>query len=504
MKQNIKAECTTGIDWIDEHALILATRAVLSKDAAADDDFEEHEIFEEIETEMMKRGTLAHASIRWEWVCEQCARLLQSQAKDFRFVLYALRSLPYVNNCASPLTLAAALTSCFVNIWGEVASPAARRRSAVSRKIVDALEQLTEHALKKGIAPELVAITADMLRQLPEYFGATNPELRENLLALPRRVEEAAAVAESSESTVTQVPTAATHRATTTTPAAALAGDGNAPAAQAMPEVLWLDAKNERALKQNLTAIADFMLTLDVANPLSYRLRRYATWYGVNAPPIKKDDKTVIQPVSENAADSYRQAVGRGQADVDICQKLEKSCHLQPFWLEGQYLSYQLAILCGRDQVAQAILEETGRFVQAHEWLYRLQFSDGSPFMSEETRQWLTGAAQNNTDQPQRFFSENAPADTDMQGFLQQVRKKASSGHMQEAMEMLENSRYAQQTPRDTALWELLVMECLGDWGMKHLVSVQARRLEMEISEKTVSSWEPDLLKRIKRLTKLR
>jgi len=70
---------------------------------------------------MMKRGTLAHTSIRWEWVCEQCASLLlQSEAKDFRLLLYILQSLPNLQNCPALLTLGAVLTSHFVVIWGEI------------------------------------------------------------------------------------------------------------------------------------------------------------------------------------------------------------------------------------------------------------------------------------------------------------------------------------------------------------------------------------------------
>lgn len=504
MKQNIKVDSLTGINWIDSNSLFLAVKAVLNKDIMSCDELEDHEVFEEIDSEMMKRGTLAHGSIRWEWVCEQCASLLQNEAKDLRLLLYILQSLPNLKNCPSPLTLGAVLTAHFISIWGEAASPPPKRRSAPARKIVDALEALTDHALKYGISQELVEITGDALRQLPDFFIDINTELRESLLSLPRRVEEAAAVEEVPISLPVQKAASKPTHSAAAVQQAHSGSEEKKQSLQPLPEGMVLDTKNERGLKQNVTTIADFMLGLDVCNPLSYRLRRFATWYGVSSPPVKQDEKTVIQPVSENAADSYRQAAGRGQADVDIVQKLERSCHLQPFWIEGHYLSYQLAVVCGREKAAEAILEETGSFVLSHDWFFRLQFSNGAPFVNEDTRKWLANAKQKGMAQDNAAVFESTGADHDMQGFIHQVRKKASSGQTQEAIEMLENSRLAQQNPRETALWELLVMECLSDWGMKHLVSLQARRLEAEIAEKTVSNWEPDLLKRVKRLTKAR
>jgi|GEM_PF-1445175 len=504
MEQNIRVDSLTGIGWVDSNPLFLAVRTALNKGEIADDDLEENEVFGEIESEMMKRGTLAHASVRWEWVCEQCAFLLQTEAKDFRLLLYILQCLPNLKNCPAPLTLGAVLTSYFINIWGGVASPSAKRRSISARKIVDALEALTAHALKYGISQELVEITGDALRQLPDFFVSINSELRESLLSLPRRVEEAATVEEFPTSPVGQEGMSENARPEPAVQKALPANEIKGSFSQSLPEGTILDTKNERGLKQSLTAVADFILGLDILNPLSYRLRRFATWYGVGSPPVKKDEKTVIQPVSENAADSYRQAAGRGQADLEIVQKLERSCHLQPFWIEGQYLSYQLATVCGREKAAEAILDETSSFVLLHDWFFRLQFSDGTPFVSEDVRKWLANAKQKGAIPDSSAFFENAFVNNNMQEFVHRIRKKASSGQMQEALEMLENSRLAQQSPRETTLWELLVMECLSDWGMKHLVSAQARRLENEIAEKTVSNWEPDLLKRVKRLTKVR
>lgn len=508
MSQTLKTDMLTGIAWIDSSPLFLAVAgaAVGNETGGESSALEDHEVFEEIETEMMKRGTLAHATIRWEWVCAQCALLLQTQAKDFRLLLYMLLSLPHLKDCPAPLTFGGVLTAAFIRRWGEAATPAGRRRTAAARKIVDALAGLAGHAAKYGVAPELVGLTGDALRQLPDFFADISPDLRESLLALPRQVEDATAVEQAA------APLAAVKNGQSAesyplqaagqgVPAAVRGEATNAALQQTLPETVHLDPRNERGLKQSLAAIADFILALDASNPLSYRLRRFATWYGVSAPPLKKDEKTVIQPVSENAADSYRQAAARGQADLEIVHKLEKSCHVQPFWIEGQYLACQLASAGGREKAADAIAEETDNFILLHDWFFRLQFSDGTPFITENVCEWLAKARQKKTVPQGSAAPEHADLNNDMQEFVLEVRKKAKNGQMQEAMEMLENSRYAQQSPRETALWELLVMECLNDWGLKQLVSMQARRLETEITGKTVADWEPDLIKRARRLT---
>jgi len=261
------------------------------------------------------------------------------------------------------------------------------------------------------------------------------------------------------------------------------------------PHDLVLDSSNERALRESLAKMADFLFELDPALALSYRLRRYASWYGMREQPaLKKDDATIILPPSEESVDLYRQAVAQKQTDLDIAKRLERSCFLQPFWIEGHYLAWNLAQIRGTKQVASAILEEVGQFAKTAPWLERLQFASGLPFMPDEVRNWL---ANHNSPASAHAVNASAPGEG---SFVDEARNLAQAGEMAAAIEKMENARPPSGTLRERTLWEIANLEILGEWGMKTHAGLTAARLEEAVSLLTVAEWDGGILERLRRL----
>jgi len=113
----------SDIDWIDGHACL---RAVCAPLGTMREELDDNLVFEEIEGEIMKRGTLAHRSIRWDFVFDEATNLLQEKAKDLRLLTFILYALPQLSSTASvpaPLALGAHLVTSFVAKWGGVATP---------------------------------------------------------------------------------------------------------------------------------------------------------------------------------------------------------------------------------------------------------------------------------------------------------------------------------------------------------------------------------------------
>ncbi|UXM95226.1 type VI secretion system protein TssA [Bartonella sp. HY329] len=491
----------TSFDWINTNPLFLAIGASITKEPPIGVIIDDNDIYDEIDTEMMKRGTLNHSTIRWEWVCDQCELLLKTEAKDFRLILFILQSLSSLKKCEDPTTLGAAIFSRFVNLWGDSAFPLAKKRLPVMRKIVDAIEQLYDFALRTGLNNDQILLIAQSLRSTSGYLKSLDNDLELKILSLANKIE-ALSIADDEnglpslermlKEPVKPKPIVEVKEKSPT----------NQPNIEIHPENLVLDGKNERALKQSLAIVADFLLNVDISNPLSYRLRRFATWYGINNPPELKrrdDVKTVIMPVSANAIDEYKIAIEREQIDHEIAQKLERSCHLQPFWIEGQLLAYRLASVCERKLAADAIYQETVQFVNTVPWLFKLQFTNGAPFISEDAKLWIEDFK---TSRKSAGGNNNEMIGADLQTIIRAAREKANSGQVNEAIKILEDAEPAADTPRSHALWEMLMLECLSEWGMQKLVSSQANRLQNEISNLLVKDFEPDLITRITQLTK--
>lgn len=493
----------TNLDWINTNSLFLAIGAQLDKEAPVGVAIDENDVYDLIDTEMMKRGTLNHSTIRWEWVCEQSEILLKTETKDFRLILFILQSLSSLKKCEEPLTLGAAIFARFINLWGDNAYPVAKKRLPVLRKLVDAIDQLYDYSLRIGLNDDQISLITQSFRSTSDYLKSFDSDLELKILSLANKVEALSIAQDENglpslermlKEPVKAKPIVEVKEKT----------QASQPNIEIHPENLVLDGKNERALKQSLAIVADFLLNVDITNPLSYRLRRFATWYGIHNPPElkRKDDvKTVIMPVSTNAIDEYKIAVERGQIDHEIAQKLERSCHLQPFWIEGQFLAYKLALVCERKLAADAIYQETAQFVASLPWLFKLQFMNGDPFISQDVKAWIDEFK--NLRKTSGSNNNNEMIGADLHTLIRVAREKANNGKVDEAIKILEDAEPTADSPRSHALWEMLMLECLSEWGMQKLVSAQANRLQNEISSLFVKDFEPDLIARITQLTKV-
>ncbi|GHK35208.1 hypothetical protein ECZU06_23330 [Escherichia coli] len=83
-----------------------------------------------------------------------------------------------------------------------------------------------------------------------------------------------------------------------------------------------------------------------------------------------------------------------------LWQQVEKSLLLAPYWLDGHYLSAQTALRLGYKQVADAIRDEVTGFLARLPALINLLFNDRTPFVSEQTKQWLASSGSVNQTAP--------------------------------------------------------------------------------------------------------
>jgi type VI secretion system protein VasJ len=488
---------STGVNGVDRHAYVLAASARPAGPDPCGEPADAHEIFQDIEAETIKRGTLRQGQIRWKFVETESARLL-TQCKDLRILVALLHSLAH-EETHQRFALALQIAATFLSRFAKDAHPRSRLKPKLAGRLAEALEQLTPKTgadfEEAGILPGCCIAARVCANALAEVA----PEVGLTLAGLPARLE---ALNAPPKSRLEQAGSRSGVDGASRQPASSENIPGQA---APRPESLRLELDNERALRQSLSVVADFMLRLDLANPLSYRLRRYATWFGVvTPPPIRAGQRTVLTPVSEDAIDRYRAAVDRGQADLDMIQRLERSCHLQPFWLEGQWLAFRLAQAAGRSGVADAIRAEVGRFFTALPAIRTLCFADGSPMMPDEVAHWLTAPAPGSQASPADTGSESPDVsggpEGDMQALSRNARTLAKQGDLAAALASLDQARLSARSPRVKTLWEVTLIEMLNEFGLKSHAQTQAQRLRETIGGVPATEWEPELFRRLTRL----
>lgn len=156
------------------------------------------------------------------------------------------------------------------------------------------------------------------------------------------------------------------------------------------PQIV-IDSHDDKAWRDTLLKVAAILCERQPDSPQGYRLRRHALWQNITSTPqAESDGRTPLAAVSADMVADYHAQLG--SADMALWQQVEKSVLLAPYWLDGHCLSAQTALRLGYKQVADAIRDEVIRFLERLPQLTGLLFNDHTPFISEQTKQWLAAS----------------------------------------------------------------------------------------------------------------
>ncbi len=175
---------------------------------------------------------------------------------------------------------------------------------------------------------------------------------------------------------------------------------------------------------------------------------------------------------------SFRHQLLRNMA---LWQQVEKSVLLAPYWLDGHCLSAQTALRLGYKQVADTIRDEVIRFLERLPQLTGLLFNDRTPFLSEQTKQWLAASPDGKVAPVAQIGEES-----------QAARACFAGQGLEAALRYLD--MLPEGDPRDQFHRQYLAAQLTEEAGLIQLAQQQYRMLLMIGSQMMVSDWEPSLL----------
>lgn len=435
-----------------------------------------------LDEELMKVGSLRHGQIDWAGAESRAIRLLCEAGKDIRVLAHLLHCLQQERDPAR-FEVSLRLLSGALDTWWENAYPRpGEPGKALRRKLFGTIMQRAVHlaaglpaGTKCGYKEHL-----DILEQLQEKARAAGlpvdplEELEQTLTRLAAAAPEGPGELEEEHG-----PTPPERAPLSADQGSALAG-------------IELRTGDERGQREALLRVADHLAAQAPDQPIGYRLRRYAVWAPIDGVPATRDgQRTELAAVAADRMAEYREGAERG-GNHALWQRLEKSLAVSPFWLEGQRLSATLAQRLGFDDCADAIHEETVRFVTRLPGLVELQFSDGTAFADETTRQWLARAGGTES-------SGLPAADAPWQQALAEARSCLDQDDgLNTALSILDRGLAAARSPRDEAYWRLASADLLGEAGLEALSRQQYRAVQAVIEDLALEHWEPQLVQRLK------
>ena len=436
-----------------------------------------------IDSQMMKVGSLAHGEVQWEKVEKSAVNLLSTKSKDIKLLTVLIQCLQY-KPTPERFTLSIGVLVDFISCFWLECQPRPGERGAVHRKkffnqicqrTYVATDKLDSTLFDADLKTELTTLLQELYLhaeglKLPiEVIDDINARLRHKLAQVDStyKVNDPKVIAPSTIDSCSNV--------TTSVP---------------IPN-LDIDNSSDRNFKISLLKAVECLSDLGGDGVmLSLRIRRFAMWYSIHSlPDANMNGETQLMPVSLDRISDYEDGLQRG-ADIELWRRVEESLTKAPYWLDGHYLSYRIAMALEEDAWAEIIKDELHRFMQRLPALKTYLFKGGVPFISEATLTWLDTSV-----------GDFNIAEVNQIGCWNDKRNEALVLAQEEgiapSLKMLNEGLSQATEPRDAFYWLLLSADVMKANSLTAMAAEQYQTLHHQVNAMSVTEWEPALIKQI-------
>ncbi|WP_407334002.1 type VI secretion system protein TssA [Enterovibrio sp. 27052020O] len=437
-----------------------------------------------VEGQMMKVGSLSHTEVQWAEAEQSAFKLMEGTTKDLKLLTHLLQCLQHQ---ASPerFTLSIFVLADFINAYWETCHPAPGPRGVLPRrKFYSQIIQRTEKAADKIDAS---MFDEDQKVQLDKALNELEAAAVEHDLPTEGVKDIGAMVKRklTNNERLVQATTKATENEALSTAS---------PSTAANAGKLEIDGSSDRAVKQTLLKVSEFVSELDGGGiALSLRLRRFSVWFSItSAPEAEANGETQLMPPSLDRISEYEEQLNRG-ADHALWRKVEQSLTVAPYWIDGHFLSYRIALKLGNTEWADTIANETRAFIKRLPLVTELRFKGGAPFVNDETRRWLDEGETSST---------GAAGTSDWDAKRKEAFTLADEGGLSVALAMLNDGLAESKEPRDQFYWRMLSADVMRRHQLSAMAEQQYQILLEQTTRTSLVDWEPSLIQRLENIAK--
>ena len=509
---------------------------------------------ERLGAELEKLTSLAGETPDWHFVSTESERLLREKSKDLRLMSWFVAARVHNEGWPGlvfGLANYAALTRTF---WPTLFPPKNRLRAragqvewlwGVLAKRVSAMPANAADApLVRSLEPlmaELSAFFTESLMAADPGIGSLRAAVREKLRSLPAipapsAISSAAGSTSSSGSASTSgaatdgvsvlpPPTPPPRRSIESSlPATGSAASAPpnpppsertvaAPPPKATERITAVAAPELASVALDPSALANLDATLDAARPLRehlttlahhgrktaptsawpYRTLRLAAWLTVErAPEAEEGHKTPLRAPKAQDRDLLVKLHAGGQWDA-LLEASEDAISANLFWIDPHRMS---AIALDRKGpefrlAHQTIARETARFAERVPGLLSLTFSNGSPFASPETADWIT-VEQARFTKRATTATGNGAATPEETNLVSELEEKVAIGPPEEAFAHALYLAERLGSPRSRFRSHLAIARKALAGERLDLAHALYDRLVQSVNP-TLEAWEPEL-----------
>jgi len=430
--------------------LQLLGKEPISQDNPSGSDIRYDPEFEELKAEVDKLSTpKAAGSIDWGKVVKLSSGILNEKSKDLLVASYLSVGLIHTRKFEGFIIGLTIYRDLIEEFWDTLFPQKTRMRGRTSaiewwmEKTEEALMQLknipvTEELL--STAKELIGKMDELLSKQVEDCPSIHP-LLDLLNALSAKTavngkrEEIQAAAARKEETEEKI-------------------DSTEDAEKSLEKRL-----------EKLSEISSFLWKQDISNPLIYRLNRTALWMTIKGHPLSSEGKTRIPPPPVQVINLLSDLTGKGE-DEALLRAAEERLSQFIFWLDLNYYAAESLAHMGDqyEKAREAVCQETAMLLQRFPELINLAFSDGTPFASSKTRQWIKTIISNQGSEPATdisFSQTQAGDDDEMQQEAEEAQALIKSKKLVEALQRFQTKINTSASKKNKLLWRATLSQLL-------------------------------------------
>lgn len=439
-------------------------------------------LFDFVENQLMKVGSLSHAEVQWGEVETAVVTLLTTRTKDLKLITYLMQCLQYQASLER-FSLSLGVLDIFMKTYWETCYPAPGRRGVLPRRKY--FSQIVLRTVKSGESLDI------------QHCEPQNKELLLSRLASLLDSAEKLALPTDALSLLTTKLNRLfeQHDYKVSTSTQSMQVQSIERSAQNNTPKLEIDSSSDKATKQTLLKVADFISEFENGMALSLRIHRFATWFSISRAPENANatGETSLMPIATDRVNEYLSQLEKG-ADMALLRRVELSLTLSPFWLDGHYLSAQIAMALGQKDWAKAIYDDTTAFIERIPTLLTMSFKGGIPFASAKTRTWLReGDGHNRLEGNGQVFEQKRA----------EVVELAESGGLSVAFTSLNEHLQQASEPRDLFYLRLLGADLKQINQLSAMASIDYQILYQQANNTVLADWEPTLIAQLKQKANL-
>lgn len=433
-------------------------------------------LFDFIEDQMMKVGSLSHTSVQWQEVEHSAVTLLNEKSKDIKLLVCLLQCLHHQLSTKRFITSFGVMSDFIAHYWQDSFPAPGKRGNLPRRKFFSQICQRFSLAIDKFDFAALDNQDRDELKQAVQEWQTV---IEAN--GLSSDVVESVAVRIVNQLKRAQEREKVVH---------VVQQESIEPTKPSLTSPSSLTTNNSSD-KAALLKLAEYLSEQEFSSALAIRVRRHALWGAITSlPDHGHQGQTSLKGMQTERVKEYQDQ--SHQPDLILWRRVEQSLTIAPYWFEGQLMSHDIAKALGQEGWCKAILEETQSFIARFPTVVNLKFKGGSPFITDSVRDWLT-AHQSGAVAVSGFGSWQERRDD--------AFSLAKEGGIAVAMSTLNDGLVAATEPRDRFYWRLLSADLLKYSQLDEMAKEQYQTLKQEITQTSVTEWEPSLIEQLKRNT---